>query len=74
MINYIEPYQTKLLWRVDTKQGVWLVCYNASAVSPGTLEKVQQWSNEHQCGNRIAWHTWKFKSKEEMTVFLLKWS
>lgn len=74
MINYIEPYETKMRWNRDAKKGFWLVCYNASVISPGTLEKVQQWSKDHHCGVRTAWNTWKFKSEAEITVFLLKWA
>ena len=38
------------------------------------MDPIQQWSSENNCGVRISFDTWKFKSAKQITMFLLKWS
>ena len=38
------------------------------------MDPVHEWSREHHCGTRVSFDTWQFKTDEEITVFLLKWS
>jgi hypothetical protein len=42
--------------------------------SPGnaTIETITAWCKE-QGIRRTSWNMWKFSSKEEMTMFILKW-
>ena len=37
------------------------------------LIPVQQWCEENHCGERISFDMWKFKHKQDLTAFLLKW-
>jgi hypothetical protein len=34
---------------------------------------IQQWCNEHDCGRRTSYDTFKFKTRADITMFLLRW-
>jgi hypothetical protein len=38
------------------------------------MDPIHKWSKDAKCGIRISFDMWKFKTPEEMTMFLLKWS
>lgn len=38
------------------------------------MRLIQEWCLENKCGRRVGFDTFKFKSKREMTMFLLRWS
>jgi hypothetical protein len=46
----------------------WLV-----ALTERDIDPVQVWCEEHNCGKRMSFDTFCFRSKKEMTMFLLKW-
>ena len=37
------------------------------------LVPVQQWCEENKCGRRISFDMFKFKNREQITMFLLRW-
>jgi hypothetical protein len=38
------------------------------------MDAVHEWCKEHKCGRRTSFDTFQFRSKKEMTMFLLRWS
>jgi len=38
------------------------------------MDPIQIWSQEHSCGTRVSFDTWRFRTEAEITVFLLRWS
>jgi len=38
------------------------------------MDPIHEWSKETGCGIRISFNMWRFRTPEDMTVFLLKWS
>jgi hypothetical protein len=38
------------------------------------IEAMVKWCEENDCGRRMSYDMWKFKTKAEMTLFLLRWS
>ena len=38
------------------------------------MDPIHQWSKDAKCGVRVSFDLWTFKTPEEMTMFLLKWS
>jgi len=38
------------------------------------MDPIQEWSKECNCGTRISFDMWRFKSKKEITMFLMRWS
>ena len=38
------------------------------------MDPIHDWSKETKCGIRVSFDMWRFKTPEEMTMFLLKWS
>lgn len=38
------------------------------------MEPIQKWCTDHNCGVRTSFDTFKFKSKKDITMFLLTWS
>jgi hypothetical protein len=42
-------------------------------VSERDIDPIQQWCENHNCGSRVSFDTFQFKSKKEITMFLLKW-
>ena len=47
--------------------------YFATGVSEHDIEPIQTWCEQHHCGRRTSFDTFQFKSKKEMTMFLLRW-
>jgi len=38
------------------------------------MDPVQAWSDECQCGTRMSFNVWKFKSEKQITMFLIRWA
>ncbi len=38
------------------------------------LIPVQQWCEDNNCGRRVSFDTFRFKKREDITMFLLRWS
>jgi len=38
------------------------------------MDPVQAWTTECNCGTRMSFNVWKFKSEKQITMFLIKWS
>lgn len=46
----------------------------ATGASESDLDPVQAWCEQHDCGVRTSFDTFRFRNRKEMTVFLLRWS
>ena len=73
----------KLVWqRVESGPKIILVAkcqYSHGAVTPTGLrdtdmDPIQDWCVANKCGVRTSFDTFKFKTEQELTIFLLKWS
>ena len=38
------------------------------------MDPVQAWTDECNCGVRMSFNVWKFKSEKQITLFLIRWS
>jgi hypothetical protein len=38
------------------------------------IDSIQKWCEEHGCGTRTSFDTFRFRSQKEITLFLLKWA
>ena len=38
------------------------------------MDPIQEWSKETNCGIRMSFDTWQFRSRKHMTMFLMKWT
>ena len=38
------------------------------------MDPVQAWCEQSNCGKRISFNIWQFKSRKHMTMFLIRWS
>lgn len=43
-------------------------------VTDRDMEQVQVWCEEHNCGKRTSFDTFRFRNRKEITMFLLRWS
>lgn len=43
-------------------------------LSESDLDPVQEWCQQHNCGVRTSFDTFRFRDKKEITMFLLRWS
>lgn len=73
----------KLSWlRIEQKgnrfRGYWLQADLDSVSdildSDNTLEEIGQWSRENNCGLRLSYNMWCFKTEADITAFLLRWA
>lgn len=55
---YVDPEATIQVWGLREEH----------------MDPIQTWSQECNCGTRISFDMWKFKSRKHMTMFLMKWS
>jgi hypothetical protein len=37
------------------------------------MDPIQAWCEEHKCGIRTSFDTFKFKDKKHLTMFILRW-
>lgn len=44
-----------------------------TGLSERDIDPIQKWCQEHNCGIRTSFDTFKFKNKKEITMFLLRW-
>jgi hypothetical protein len=45
----------------------------STGLSEGDMDPIQQWCEEHHCGRRTSFDTFRFKNKKQITMFLLRW-
>jgi hypothetical protein len=38
------------------------------------MDPIQDWTTECNCGTRMSFNVWKFKSEKQITMFLIRWS
>lgn len=38
------------------------------------IDPIQEWCEQHNCGTRTSFDTFRFRNKAQMTMFLLRWS
>lgn len=38
------------------------------------MDPIQTWSTECNCGKRMSFNVWQFKSEKHITMFLMKWA
>jgi len=71
--------QKKLTWistesklilaaRMTTQYRGWEI-----SASESDLDPVQEWCEQNNCGKRISFDQFRFRSKKEITMFLLRW-
>jgi hypothetical protein len=71
----------KLVWvPFDNRYGkdLWLVADLVTIEhvpnSDAILDSVAKWCTDTGCGKRMAYDMWKFKTKAELAMFLLRWA
>ena len=79
LLETLRPDPIKLSWRelpgnklqayVDPKgsTSIW-------GLREEDMDPIQDWCVEVNCGKRMAFDMWHFKSRKHITMFLLKWS
>jgi hypothetical protein len=82
--------RSKVHWqRLPDKGGLWVQGmfkrnppYNTvTAMAPPykpagseQLEEIAAWCRDNECGKRMSFNQFKFRTEEELTMFLLRWS
>ena len=73
----------KLVWeRWPKPSGIWLrvQCgHDNGAITPTGLREemlipVQEWTVQHNCGQRMSFDLWRFDTELQVTAFLLRWT
>ena len=80
--NDIMNSGRKICWeRLTDRKGLWLRAYPDSKLNDKSwglneweMNHVHEWSKEHNCGTRMSFDMYKFKTEAEMTMFLLRWT
>ena len=55
---YVDPEATRQVWGLREEH----------------MDPIQRWTQECNCGKRMSFDMWQFKSRKHMTMFLMKWS
>lgn len=55
---YVDPESTTQVWGLREEH----------------MDPIQRWTQECNCGKRMSFDMWQFKSRKHMTMFLMKWS
>ena len=69
--------EVKLTWtQIDRPpKGRWLqASWNDAWFPDDALSQVQSWTVENNCGQRMSFDLWQFRTRAEVTAFLLRWS
>ena len=56
---------------VETQDGEYH--YYPTGMSEEDMVSIQEWCVQNNCGKRTSFDTFQFKTKAQMTMFLLKW-
>jgi len=63
----LPGYKLKATWEVPSRGMI-------VGLKESDMDPIHDWSKKSKCGIRISFDMWQFKTPEEMTMFLLKWS
>jgi hypothetical protein len=63
----LPGYKLKATWEVQPRGLEY-------GLKESDMDPIHDWSKETKCGIRVSFDMWRFKTPEEMTMFLLKWS
>lgn len=44
-----------------------------TGISEQHIDPIQQWCEENDCGQRLSFDTFRFRNRQEITMFLLRW-
>ena len=74
-----EKYKPKIKWQ--RLPGLKLQAYTDEVAPRGfergltesDMDPVQAWTTECNCGTRMSFNVWKFKSEKQITMFMLRW-
>ena len=72
----------KIVWERDTTHPLTLyarMSYGHGAITPTGLRSddlgpVQDWCVQNRCGSRTSFEIFRFRTEQEVIMFLLKWS
>ena len=75
-----EQYTPKIKWQ--RLPGLKLQAYTDDVAPRGferglnesDMDPIQAWTTECNCGTRMSFNVWKFESKKQITMFMLRWS
>jgi hypothetical protein len=48
--------------------------FGNSGLKETDMDPIQAWSVECNCGTRMSFNVWKFKSEKQITMFLIRWT
>ena len=48
--------------------------FGNSGLKETDMDPIQAWSVECNCGTRMSFNVWNFKSEKQITMFLIRWS
>jgi hypothetical protein len=66
--------RTGLRLRVAEEHLHWNYSNPGIALGEAELTEIQRWCEQHQCGVRTSFDTFKFRNKKDMMAFLLRWT
>ena len=46
----------------------------ADLAEPLDIETIQEWCTENECGWRTSYDTFKFRNRDQLLMFILRWS
>ena len=61
----LPGYKLKATWTPGPQQ---------YGLDESDMDPIHDWCKKNKCGIRMSFDMWRFKTPEEMTMFLLKWS
>lgn len=75
MTHISQNHQKFAIQRLRNKVKVFCVINNSTVpLSAAECELIDDWVKETQIGYRVAWDTWQLKSKDYVTMFMMKWA
>ena len=81
-IDEMVDSNVKIRWQPHETRRNWLIAAPAEVLPRGRLwglneydlDPIQKWCEEHNCGTRMSFDMFKFRSKKEITMFMLRWA
>jgi hypothetical protein len=44
------------------------------SITESQAQDIQDWCEQNQCGTRMSYDMWRFRNKQQLTLFLLRWA
>lgn len=66
--HWIRVFSGEILYNLDGP------AHQMESITESQAQDIQDWCEQTQCGTRMSYDMWRFRDKQQLTLFLLRWT